>query len=78
MTHLDFKFTRTAESPPVAPTSKTLGAGGLAKTVIHMGLDVIPMPEKMREAIKNCGGCAQRAAAMDRAIPDIRHPFSKI
>lgn len=75
--HLDFKFTRTAESPPVAPTSK-VGAGALAKTVIHAGLDVIPMPDKMREAIKNCAGCGKREKWLDEKIPDIRHPFSQI
>jgi len=76
--HLEFEFKRTAPSAVLVPPNKTLGAGGLAKKVIHLGLDAIPMPQKMRTAIKNCGGCAQRAAAMDRAIPDIRHPFSQI
>lgn len=45
------------------------GLGTRLQRGIHAVLDAVPMPAKTRAAIKSCGGCAQRRAALDRAFP---------
>jgi len=45
------------------------GLGTRLQLGIHAVLDVLPMPDATRNAIKSCGGCAQRRDALDRAFP---------
>jgi hypothetical protein len=49
--------------------SSTPGLGTRLQKNIHAVLDVLPMPDATRNAIKSCGGCAQRRDVLDRAFP---------
>lgn len=41
--------------------------GTALKKAIAKVVDAAPLPAKVKQAIKSCGGCAGRAAAMDKA-----------
>jgi hypothetical protein len=51
-----------------------MGLGTLAEKIIHAGLNVTPMPAKVRAAIKGCAGCRRRKNAMNRFVPNV-NPF---
>lgn len=42
------------------------GLGDRVQTVIHAGLDAVPMPAKTRAKIKSCAGCAKRVKAINK------------
>lgn len=47
--------------------------GQAAKAVI--GAAVAPLPEGVKRRIRSCGGCAQRAARLDKVVPNL-NPFA--
>lgn len=50
-------------------TTKPIGLGTAIKTVIN-GL-ATPLPARVRRRLRNCPGCANRAAHLDAAMPNI-------
>jgi hypothetical protein len=49
-----------------AYTVTRTGLGTRLQRVIHHTLDILPIPERTRTAIKNCPGCNRRVARLDR------------
>ena len=43
--------------------------GGAIKAVIHMAVKAAPISSRMKQRIKNCPGCKEREAWLDRAGP---------
>jgi hypothetical protein len=46
---------------------KGSGLGDRVQTVIHAGLDALPMNPATRNAIKSCGGCKKRKEMLNKA-----------
>lgn len=50
---------------------KPVGLGDAVKAAIHATLDVLPLPQKTVTRLKGCSKCAERAARLNRMLPDI-------
>lgn len=51
---------------------KPFGLGDATKTVIHAGIDMLPLSAVTKTKIKGCKKCVERAASLNRVIPNIR------
>lgn len=48
-----------------------LGLGTMVQKIIHAGLNITPMPEATRTAIKGCSSCRKRRNALNRMAQNI-------
>jgi len=48
-----------------------LGLGTMVQKIIHAGLNITPMPEAARTAIKGCSSCRKRKNALNRMAQNI-------
>lgn len=56
--------------------STPMGLGTMVQKVIHAGLDITPMPNATRTAIKQCGGCARRRDYLNQLASNV-NPFAR-
>ena len=57
---------------PMNNPAKRVGLGDAVQTVIHAGLNIIPMPAQTRAAIKGCSGCRRRKDKLNGLVPNIK------
>lgn len=62
------KYRIPIDTPPT-------GLGDAVKSVIHAGLDLLPISDSTKTRIKSCSKCAQRAATLNKMIPNV-NPFT--
>lgn len=48
-----------------------LGLGDAVKNIIHAGLDILPISNQLKVNIKGCSKCAERAAKLNKLVPQI-------
>jgi hypothetical protein len=48
------------------------GLGTKLQQVIHKAVEAAPLPDRAKAAIKGCGGCGRRAAAINSAEAAVR------
>lgn len=49
----------------------SLGLGDAVKNIIHAGLDILPISSQLKVDIKSCSKCAERAAKLNKLVPQI-------
>ena len=71
----DDRYELTSEQiASLAKYRRPLGLGDAGKSAIHAVVDVTPLAQEIKTKIKRCGGCAKRAARLNKILPDI-NPF---
>lgn len=65
-----YAFTSEAMTE-LAKYRKPMGLGDAVKGVIHAGVNMLPVSEERKTAIKGCAPCAERAARLNKLIPHI-------